>query len=56
MTREEILDIIINKEDLQDYEYVMLADGFEDAFLGITVTKPKRVIYDLLEVFRLYHT
>ncbi len=46
MTREEILDIIINKEDLQDYEYVMLADGFEDAFLGITVTKPKRVIYD----------
>ena len=46
MTREEILDIIINKEDLQDYEYVMLADGFEDAFLSITVTKPKRVIYD----------
>lgn len=27
-------------------EYVILADGFEDAFLGVSVNKPSRVIYD----------
>lgn len=27
-------------------EYVILADGFEEAFLGVSVNKPARVIYD----------
>lgn len=27
-------------------EYVILADGFEEAVLGVSVNKPARVIYD----------
>ena len=46
MTRQEILTKIINNEKFNDSEYMVLADGFEDAFIGVTIKKPKRVIYD----------
>jgi hypothetical protein len=46
MTRQDILTKIINNEKFIDSEYMVLADGFEDAFIGVTVTTPKKVIYD----------
>ena len=46
MTRQDILTKIINNEKFSDSEYMVLADGFEDAFIGVTIKKPKRVIYD----------
>ena len=46
MTKGEILDIIIDDENDQELEYILLADGFEEAFVGVTVTSPKKVIYD----------
>tara|TARA_R110001599_G_C12124957_1_gene649245 strand:- start:469 stop:735 length:267 start_codon:yes stop_codon:yes gene_type:complete len=46
MKRHQILDKIINEDSFDEDEIVVLADGFEDAFVGVTITKPKRVIYD----------
>ena len=46
MTKGEILDIIIDDENDKELEYILLADGFEEAFVGVTVTSPKKVIYD----------
>ena len=46
MKRHQIIDKIINKDSFDEDEIVVLADGFENAFLGVTITKPKRVIYD----------
>tara|TARA_R110000822_G_scaffold147696_3_gene286692 strand:- start:486 stop:752 length:267 start_codon:yes stop_codon:yes gene_type:complete len=46
MKRSQILKKIINKDSFNDDEIVVLADGFEDAFVGVTITKPKKVIYD----------
>lgn len=46
MTKGEILEIIIDDENDQELEYILLADGFEEAFVGVTVTSPKKVIYD----------
>lgn len=42
MTRKEILEEMMDR----DLEYVILADGFEDAFLGVSATKPIKVVYD----------
>jgi|TARA_B110001452_G_scaffold126495_1_gene105051 hypothetical protein len=46
MNRHQILEKIINEDSFDDDEIVVLADGFEDAFVGVTITKPKKVIYD----------
>jgi hypothetical protein len=46
MNRRQILKKIINEDSFDDDEIVVLADGFEDAFVGVTITKPKKVIYD----------
>tara|TARA_R110001606_G_scaffold71061_1_gene162540 strand:- start:871 stop:1137 length:267 start_codon:yes stop_codon:yes gene_type:complete len=46
MKKHQIIDKIINKDSFNEDEIVVLADGFENAFLGVTITKPKRVIYD----------
>jgi hypothetical protein len=45
MTRELILEKLMEQELVDKHEYVILADGFEDAFMGVTTNK-------LLEVFR----
>jgi hypothetical protein len=46
MTKEDILDIIVDENNIEELEFVLLADGFEEAFVGVTVTTPKKVIYD----------
>lgn len=46
MTRKEILEEIMDRDLFQKDEYIILADGFEDAFLGVTATKPIKVVYD----------
>lgn len=46
MTREEILEGLMERELVEKHEYVILADGFEDAFLGVTHNKPIRAIYN----------
>jgi len=46
MTREEILEEIMERDLFEKDEYVILADGFEDAFVGVTASKPRKVVYD----------
>ena len=46
MKKHQIIDKIKNKDSFNEDEIVVLADGFENAFLGVTITKPKKVIYD----------
>ena len=46
MTRNEILDEIIINEMLENEQFIVLAEGFEEAFVGVTITTPKRIIYD----------
>ena len=46
MTRKEILEEIMERDLFEKDEYIILADGFEDAFLGVTATKPIKVVYD----------
>ena len=46
MTREDIIKEIMERDLFEKDEYVILADGFEEAFLGVSVNKPSRVIYD----------
>ena len=46
MKREDILKEIMERDMLNIGEYVILPDGFEEAVLGVSVNKPKRVIYD----------
>tara|TARA_R100001460_G_scaffold92323_1_gene134174 strand:- start:767 stop:1033 length:267 start_codon:yes stop_codon:yes gene_type:complete len=45
MQRDEIIKHIMEHEMIGDTEIIILPDGFEDAFLGITVLKPSRAIY-----------
>ena len=46
MKRSDILKELMEREILDKDEYIILADGFEPAFMGISAQKPKRVIYD----------
>ena len=46
MTRDEILERLMEKELVEKREYVILADGFEKAFLGVTTNKPLRAVYN----------
>ena len=46
MTRQEILEEIMERDLFEKDEYIILADGFEDAFLGVTAGKPIKVVYD----------
>ena len=45
MTQEDILNKIKERDLYHKFEYVILADGFEDAFLGITENRPTRAVY-----------
>ena len=45
MQRDDILKEIMEREMFAKDEYVILADGFEDAFVGVTARKPSRAIY-----------
>jgi hypothetical protein len=46
MTRELILEKLMEQELVDKHEYVILADGFEDAFMGVTTNKPIRAVYN----------
>ena len=46
MTRTEIFNYLSDRNLLQDNKHVILVDGFEHAFLGVTAIKPIKVIYD----------
>ena len=46
MKREEILEKLMEQELVDKHEYVILADGFEEAFIGITANNPIQAIYD----------
>lgn len=46
MQRDEILKQLMERELFDKDEYVILADGFEEAVMGVTIEKPTRVIYD----------
>ena len=46
MTKNKNLDEIIINEMLENEQFIVLAEGFEEAFVGVTITTPKRIIYD----------
>ena len=46
MQRAEIIEELITRKLFMEDEYIVLADGFENAMLGVTATKPTRAIYD----------
>jgi hypothetical protein len=46
MTKSEILNEIIDNDMFDDKQFIIMADGFEEAFIGITVNNPRRIIYD----------
>ena len=53
MTRDEILSGLMEREMVDKHEYVILADGFEDAFIGVTNNKPIRAVYNYWKCLEL---
>ena len=53
MTRELILEKLMEQELVDKDEYVILADGFEDAFIGVTTNKPIRAVYNYWKCLEL---
>ena len=46
MTDSELREIIISNELITDEQEVLIANGYADAFIGITDSEPKRAVYD----------
>ena len=46
MTKDEIFNYLSDRNLIDDHNHIILVDGFEDAFLGVTATKPRKVVYD----------
>ena len=48
MTNKELLDELIKREliPFDENERTIFISGFENAVVGVTATKPERVIYD----------
>lgn len=46
MTDKELRNSIISNEMISDEDQVLLANGYADAFLGISDSEPKRAVYD----------
>tara|TARA_R110001592_G_scaffold28287_2_gene104071 strand:- start:969 stop:1235 length:267 start_codon:yes stop_codon:yes gene_type:complete len=46
MTKNQILIKIKDNDMFYDNQAIIMVDGFEEAFVGITVTNPRRIIYD----------
>ena len=46
MTKEDLVEELYDRGLIPEEEEVILSDGFEEALLGITATKPRRAIYD----------
>ena len=46
MQRDEIIEQLLTRKLFGDSETLVLTDGLEDAFLGVTATVPTKAIYD----------
>ncbi len=46
MTKDDILEELTERDLLNENNHIILVDGFEEAFLGVTVKKPIKAIYD----------
>lgn len=47
MTKDDILEELTERDlILGDKQHIILVDGFENAFLGVTVNNPIKAIYD----------
>ena len=46
MQRDEIIDQLITRKLFGQSESLVLTDGLEEAFMGVTSTTPTRAIYD----------
>ena len=46
MQRDEIIDKLITRKLFGQSESLVLTDGLEEAFMGVTSTTPTRAIYD----------
>ena len=46
MQRDEIIEQLVTRELFGKSETLVLTDGLEDAFLGVTATAPTKAIYD----------
>ncbi len=46
MTKQDILEELTERNLLVKNDHIVLVDGFEEAFLGITANHPIQAIYD----------
>lgn len=46
MTDKELRNYIIENELINEEDEVLLANGYADAFIGITDLQPKKAVYD----------
>lgn len=46
MLRDKIIDELFNRKLFGESEELVLTDGLEEAFLGVTATMPTKAIYD----------
>lgn len=46
MTDEQLRNYIIQNEMITEDDEVLLANGYADAFIGITDLEPRRAVYD----------
>tara|TARA_R100000697_G_scaffold4362_1_gene9413 strand:- start:568 stop:834 length:267 start_codon:yes stop_codon:yes gene_type:complete len=46
MTRQDIVDEILERKLFEGDEVLILADGFEDAVIGVKANKPAKIVYD----------
>jgi len=46
MTKNDILEELTERDLLNGNKHIILVDGFEDAFLGVTVNPPAKAVYD----------
>jgi len=46
MTKDDILEELTERNLLIENEHIILVDGFEDAFIGISANNPIKAVYD----------
>ena len=46
MQRDEIIDQLLTRKLFGESETLVLTDGLEEAFMGVTATTPTKAIYD----------
>tara|TARA_R100000742_G_C4247450_1_gene66159 strand:- start:119 stop:385 length:267 start_codon:yes stop_codon:yes gene_type:complete len=46
MQKDKIIEELIERKLFLEDDIIVLADGYEEAIIGVTATKPMRAIYD----------